>query len=357
MQLNAVKILKKTLMVTLALYGAVTLVMLSCSDSGTRPSETDMNPIVIRALLYAGQPVQDILLVNLAKTVHDSIMKTIRHNDNSFEQTDTVDTLIKWVTSTTIDSALVTISCNGVSYQLTFSDSGRYEDRSGNLVVTAGQTYRIDVIADGRHAWAETTVPSKAAGFSVSRDTIYSEAVRYLTEVPYDSCNGSDVCQPDTGTSGVIIPLLPDSITNLTIRWDNPDRRYFYYRCYFDPNTSSYSPGGAAEYTDRDSLTVTTSLEGYTLGYPPEIPSFRNDSTGFLLPKPGKYKLVLYSTPPEFGEMLSDIYRADSTYQDRWTESPTNVNDGIGFFTSFCIDSVFFTIVEKNDERSGGNSP
>ncbi len=328
--------MKKPVKSALPLCMAATLAALSCTGGGTRPSETDMNPIVMRAFLYAGQPVKDVLLMNLAKTVRDSLMKTTRYNDVTY-QLDTIDTLIQWLTSSTIDNALVTISCNGESHRLTFGDSGRYEDRSGNLIITAGRTYRIDAIAGNRHAWAETTVPSKVAGLRISRDTIYTDTTDHSA---MDSCGENSACPKPAEP--------PDSTAYLTIAWNNPDRRYFYYRCFFDLNSPGVSPKArAAEYTDRDSLTVTTVFGKEQYGYPPQIPLFLFDSTGLILPQPMKYKLVVYAAPPEFGEVLSEIYQADSTYQDRWTESPTNVNDGLGYFTSFCIDSVFFTIVVK----------
>ncbi len=345
--------MKKFTKATFPLCIAAMTAMLSCTGAGTRPSEKDMNPIVMRAFLFTGQPVKNVLLMNLAKSVHDSVMKTIRYNDNTFNQADTIDTIIKWTTSSTIDDALVTISYNGVSHQLTFSDSGQYEDRSGNLTITSGQTYRIDVFADDRHAWAETTVPSNS-GISVSRDTIYTDTPRYVF---IDSCEKYGTCPQNAETPDKVKPVLPDSLTKLTFKWNNPDRRYFYYRCYFDPKTPGFSPNArCAEYTDRDSLTVTTDLGNFQLGYPPDIPLFLNDSTGLILPKPGKCKLVLYSAPPEFGEVISDINRADSGYQDRWTASPTNVNDGLGYFSSFCTDSIFFTIVAIDNEGGGAKS-
>jgi hypothetical protein len=353
MKITPVKTMKKPIKATLPLCMAAAFALLSCTGAGTRPSEKDMNQIVMRAFLFAGQPVKNVLLMNLAKTVHDSVMKTIRYTDNTFNQTDTIDTVIQWLTSSTIDNALVTISCNGVSQELTFSDSGQYEDKSGNLIIASGQTYRIDVIADGRHAWAETTVPSNS-GLSVSRDTIYADTTDENTS---DSCDGYGVCpkgakMPGEVADGASPQAFSDRVTNLTFKWSNPDRRYFYYRCYLDQNLPGLLRGWADQYTDRDSLTVTTVLGKEQYGFPPQIVLFRFDSTGLILPEPGKYKMVIYSAPPEFGEVLSDINRADSTYQDQWTASPTNVNDGLGYFTAFCTDSISFTIVASGNDRS-----
>jgi hypothetical protein len=35
----------------------------------------------------------------------------------------------------------------------------------------------------------------------------------------------------------------------------------------------------------------------------------------------------------------------DSTHQDRWGKIPNNINGGLGYFTAFSADSVFFDAV------------
>jgi hypothetical protein len=346
---NAIITFKNPIRAMLQQCIAIMITLLSCTGTGTRPSEKDLNPIVLRGFLYAGQPVKNILLMNLAKSVHDSVMKTIRHNDNTFNQTDTVDTLVKWLSSSTIDNAEVTISSNGESFRLSFGDSGKYEDRSAKLIITAGQTYRIDVVADGRHAWAETTVPSKASGLRITHDTIYADTTD--ENDPLDSCELFGVCstsaeRPDKDVKAPMPRVLSDKVTNLTITWDNPYRRCFYYRCHLDPNLPGFMPQArAAQYTTSDSLTVTTVLGKDAYGFPPQIIYFLFDSTGLILPEPGNYKMVIYSAPPEFGDVIADINRADSMKQDQWVRSPSNVIGGLGYFTSFSIDSLFFTIV------------
>jgi hypothetical protein len=351
---NAVITFKNPMPAMLPLCLAITIGLLSCTGAGTRPSEKDSNPIVLRGFLYAGQPVKNILLMNLAKSVHDSLMKTIRYNDDALNPTDTVDTLVKWLSSTTIDNAEVTILSNGESFRLSFGDSGHYQDLSGKLVIAEGQTYRIDVVAGGRHAWAETTVPLKAEGLKISHDTIYADTTD--ENGPLDSCQLYGVCPKDVeglnkGAKGAEPRTHSDMVTNLTVTWANPDRRYFYYHCYLDPNLPGFMPEArAAQYTNGDSVTVTTVLGKDAYGFPPQIILFRYDSTGLILPEPGNYKMVIYSAPPEFGDVIADINRADSMKQDQWTRSPSNVIGGLGYFTSFTIDSLFFAIAASGNK-------
>jgi hypothetical protein len=256
---------------------------------------------------------------------------------------DTIDTIITMVKDSMVDNALVTISNNGISYGFVYRDSGLYQETSGSLVIAVGQTYRIDVIADGRHAWAETTVPSGVGSLSVSRDTIYTDTVQPANDTcGKDGCK--DVTKEEKKGSGKVRSVessaaIPDNLARLSLKWNNPDGAYFYYKCTFDPN-SPYFGSWTGTYTDKDSLTVTSGNNQERNGGSLIAGS---DSTGLVLPKPGRYTFILYSTTPNYRSMLTEV--ADSTHQDRWVRSPNNINGGLGFFTSFGVDSAFFNIV------------
>jgi hypothetical protein len=323
--------------------------LMSCSGMGTRPSENDRNPIVVRAYLYVGKPVSDVRLLNFAKNVHDSMMWETRW-DNFYRRSDSVYTKRTWVTDSTIDNAVVTISCNGTSYGLIFNESGWYREPSGALVIAEGNTYRIDVIVGDRHAWAETTVPSRASGLRVSRSIIYMDSVQEK-DTTNDTC-GKDGCK-NKGKDGLgkaesnfTPPTLPDSLTHLVIKWNNPQSVFFYYRSVMD-TIADYRPTQEG-YVSADSLRISgllfKSLEGWTSGMPGE--------TGIVMWKTGRYQLFIYSTTPDYRAMLNNVSveQNDSTKmsQDRWTKSPTNVHGGLGFFTAFSADSTSFTVMMKD---------
>jgi hypothetical protein len=318
--------------------------LLSCSGMGTRPSENDRNPIVVRAYLYAGKPVTDVRLLNLAETEHDTMVRLTRW-DSFYMRSDSIDTVLTWVTESTIDNAVVTISNNGKSYGLAFTESGWYKETSGNLVVAAGQTYRIDVVAGDRHAWAETTVPLPVGGLTVSRSIIYKDSV--IEQDTTDPC-GKGGCK-EVGKNGLgkvrsmySAPTLPDSLTHLVAKWNNPSGSYLYYRCVVDTNSDYRSSSDG--YIAEDSLGIsalvfimTNNGSGST-----GMPGWK----GLTLWYPKRYILYIYSTTPDYQSMLKDLAREryDSTHQnqDRWTRSPNNVHGGLGFFTSFSSDSIFF---------------
>lgn len=329
---------------------AIIASLLSCSGMGTRPSEEDTNAIVVRAYLYAGKPVSDVRLLSLAETVHDTMIRMTRW-DSFYSRSDSIDTVITWVTPNTIDNAVVTISSGGVSYGLTFRESGWYEEQSGGLVISEGRTYRIDVIAGNRHAWAETTVPSRVGGLRVSRNIIYKDSVQEKDTSP-DTCGkygcpkGSSHGLGKAG-SNYSLPTLPDSLTHLVTKWNNPDRAYLYYRYIMD-TIADYRPTGEG-YIAVDSLRISSLIFKMADG---SGSTSMPGETGLTMWYPGRFELYIYSTTPDYQAMLNDVAaeKYDSTHQnqERWTKSPTNVHGGLGYFTSFSIDSTSFTVGRKD---------
>ncbi len=316
---------------------AAIVTVLSCT-MGTQPTGFDKDAIVVQAYLFAGRPVGDVRLIHLRKAVRDTVVE-IYNYDYVNNRIDTVDTTLTLVKDSTVDNAAVTISGGGQSCGLAFRESGTYRDTSGNLVIAAGRTYRIDVSADGRHAWAQTTVPSRVGGLTVSRETLY------VVQAKPDTGRGKDTIYkvpPKVGKIGgkvdPLTTLLPDSLTNLMVRWNNPDHAYLYFRCVLDTNLPYRIQNGA--YIAADSLKITSS--GYW-GYSGIFN--KNDSVVLGFSQPGRYKLILYTTTPDYRLMVAEV--ADTTRQDEWIRSPTNVNNGLGVFTSFSYDSVFFNIVAK----------
>ena len=216
-----------------------------------------------------------------------------------------------------INDAVVTISNNGVSYKLASRDSGWYQDTSKRLVIASGQTYRLDIFAESRHAWAETTVPVPVGGLTVSRETLY--------------------------TQWGCIP--PDSLSNIIIKWTNPSHSYLYYKFICD---SDQPYCGCGNYISWDSVEISDTTTQFCVPHWWQIldtvmPVIKFRVFGTSV----RYKMLLYSTTPDYLAMV--IRDADSTHKDFWNNSPTNIHGGLGYFTSFGIDSVSFNIVPCGD--------
>jgi hypothetical protein len=253
---------------------------------------------------------------------------------------DTIDTMVTLVSDSTVDNAAVTITGNGASHDLVLRDSGWYRDADGGLVVAVGQTYRIDVVADGRHAWAQTTVPAPVGRLSVSRDTLYTlqGGSIYVKPPIIDKSMGKE--KPPINPT--VADSIPDSLSHLVATWRNPDRAYLYYRCIQDTNLPYTMRNG--NYTMADSLKI---VSAYSRSNGKEIFMGGGDTAMQVvgLMQPGRYKLFLFSTTPDYRTML--MKTADTTNQDLWSKSPNNIHGGLGFFTSFSADSASFTIIGK----------
>jgi len=285
------------------------IVILSCSGTGTEPTSHDRDALVVQATLYAERPVNDIRVLHMTKAIHDTMIQYETWDEISVDYV-MIDTVVSIVRDSTVDDARITISCNGTSYDLDYRDSGWYQETDGNLVITAGETYRIDVIADGRHAWAETTVPRMIADLVVSRDTIH---------VPPDDP----------------MEFTEDLIEQLSVKWSNPDGGYYYYKIIYESDTPDNGTW-IGHYTGNDSITVDVAF------YMSELLA-GNDHAAYVR-YPAKYEFILYAATPDYRSMLAEL--ADTTRQDRWTSSPTNINGGLGFFAAFSTDSIYFNVVE-----------
>ena len=165
---------------------------ISCEDD--LKAVPDENLIVVRAYIYEGQPVKDIVL-----------MSTLALDDESTEPTP-------------IDSAEVILSRGNEKFILepvysndttetdtTFSITYHYPD--SNLVVGLGDTFRLEVNYMEQKLTAETVVPIKPGSFSASIDTLW---------VPEFNRNRDYVNW-----------IFADS-NRIQLDWDNPDQLYHY---------------------------------------------------------------------------------------------------------------------------------
>ena len=130
----------------------------SCEDA--LKAVPDENLIVVRAYIYAGQPVKDIIL-----------MSTLALDDESTDPTP-------------VDSAEVILSRGNEKFMLepvyahdttetdtTFSLTYHYPD--SDLIVGVGDTFRLEINYMDQKLTSETIVPTKPDSFSASIDTLW----------------------------------------------------------------------------------------------------------------------------------------------------------------------------------------
>ena len=254
--------------------------LLACAACPTATEPPD-NEFVVEGFLYAGQPV-DSILITASKALGD---------------TDTV--------ATPITNATVIVSKAGIDYQLASVGGGYYSYPGADLTVNAGDIFQLRATAGGLTATAQTSVP-----------------------YPPDSV---------TESSGVITVSLTTSgfggrrLTGDSIRigWTNAAAQYYYV---------------TLESLDSAAIQIAT-------------------STRFS----GRFRLITQPTTSDYyeitpqqirvlGNHVAKVYRVNKEYADLYAnrmqdsrdlnEPPTNISGGLGIFTAFNLQRVYFTVVE-----------
>ena len=362
-----VKTIKAAVKIVLFMCLATIPILISCA--GTEPTAFEQDAIIIEANIFAMEPVKDIRLLYLQPRIYDSVVTRMQNPWTN----KMVDTVLYKIDQKWIEDANVTISHNGESYPLTHIDSGYYAEPTGMLIPETGKTYRLDVYdTEGRHAWSETTVPLPATGFELSSDTLFIDTTAVVSSGSGFSGSGSGSGSGSFPSTVTPTSSLPDSLQKLTVKWDNPDYNYMFFRFEHESGTNPYYARYNVTNTPgiiiRSVHVVSGSGTGSGSGSGGRSGSGKIRFSGgsgsgsgldpnylrtFQLTEFGRYKMFLYTSPPadEYWEAL--VVRADTSHKilDRWTRSPTNIKGGVGYFASFGVDSISFTVAMWKEEE------
>ncbi len=262
---------------TASLLVIVLLVAAGCSDSSDVSSGSS---VVVRAYLYAGEPVADVQLTS-------SIL---------IGASDTV--------GPPVSDASVRLIRNGVSYLLTADGTrpGYYRYGGTDLTVASGDQFGLSVVAGDRIVTSNTTVPPGPAAIAVSRDTL-TVALRTmfgnLKEVYSDD---SVVVRWNGGTDDLYYTLVKNVDANPVVIGTDTLRRFDFF----------------SQPTSQVRYRVPVQQLRYT----------------------GTYRVVVYRVNAEY----ADLYRSRQQDNRTLNEPLTNVKNGLGIFSAFAADSVTFTV-------------
>jgi len=252
-----------------------------CNNNPVFPNDTQ---VVLQAYLYAYQPVQDI-----------QVMSSI-----AIGSSDT--------TNTPISNASVALLRNGQRFQLSASAGrpGYYNYQGSDLTVKTGDDFRIEVGVGGQSVTAETVVPTKPEQIALSIQTLRFRA---------------DTAQVRFGPRTRI-----DSPDSAIVTWSNPSGDYFYVVI------ESIDAG-------RQLIRPDSTFTRRFVSDPTNQSMFRVNNNSILWT--GKHVVRLYHVDKEY----ANLYRSRTQDSRTLNEPLTNVSNGLGIFSSFASDSLFFNVV------------
>ena len=245
-----------------------------------------VNTAIVVGYLYAGEPVQ-----------HIKVSSLIPFNADSTEEF-------------YINDAEIDIINNGKSYRLTLSegDSGYYHYPGEDLEILVGETYEFRMNYYGEEITAQTTVPQIPEGLAISTSDIYIEPIYEF----YD--------------------LRNRDIGDVNITWENDNGDYYYL--LIDNVEDNPSP-----------IDVNGILEGFMGGknfsfitQPTQLDIYR--IRGMTLQQYGTHRVKLYKVSKEY----ADLYETSEQDSRNLNEPINNINNGLGIFTSFNSNEIFFEV-------------
>jgi hypothetical protein len=200
-----------------------------------------------------------------------------------------------------INNADVTLIKDGQRFLLSASpgDSGYYHYEGSDLTVNADDIFNIEVNYEDEIISAETTVPEAPVGMALS-DTILSIPNYYR-------------------------PI--EMTKEITLSWSNENEQlYFVVIENIDENpdeilTFMPSRGG------KKMISLPTNRDYYTINF--RSVSYR-----------GKHRVKLYRINQEY----ADLYLSRQQDSRDLNEPLTNIQNGLGIFSAFNSDSLFFTV-------------
>ena len=271
----------------------ITLVVVSCEKENLS-NEHGAGMIVVEGYLYTGKSVDSIRLTQAVLL-------------------NSPDTLFLG-----IPNASVSIANNGITYQLTPSAVAGYYNCNSNLVISAGQTYSLKINYNNSIITAQTVVPDNPAGFQIS-DTVLT------IDTTLTSFRGI------TDTSSVLVS------------WTNPDKEYYFILLTYKDST--LKPITFVSTNPRTGVTAIDTVRG---NFTRRLQSSPIQSSSYKISASsmsnyGNYEFKLYKVTKDY----ANLYQSRSQSTIDLNEPFTNIDNGLGIFTSFSVDSLSFRVAKK----------
>ncbi|MFC1545279.1 DUF4249 family protein [Gemmatimonadota bacterium] len=259
--------------------------IVSCSPVSS-PTGPEVESVVIRAYLYAGEPVTDIHISGTVPLGTDSVVVP------------------------PINDAEVWLIRNDVQYDLVPSsgDSGYYHYDGTDLTVMEGDQFEIGVVHSGRTATGSTVVPIAPANLAGSTGTIV---------VPESFFSGDDTL-----------------VTSLELTWGEVESALWYVTVEnIESDPIEIERGGG----DFGGLRSPQRL----ISPPRPMNSFVVRSQ--QLTHYGQHLVRVYRINQEY----ADLYGSRQQDTRDLNEPLTNIRNGLGVFSAFSSVTIIFTAIPE----------
>ncbi len=257
----------------------------ACTDSDPMGPDTDI--LVVRAFLFAGEPVADIRVTTTVPLVSE-------------------DTL-----GTPVSDAAVWLERDGIRFDLiaTPGAEGAYHYPGSDLVIAEGEVFELGISRGSESLSATTVVPSAPEGFAVSSDVL--EVV--------------DLTAGFRGPGGF-------AFGGLIVRWINPERDLFFVVVDNLETDPEQIPAPEFIREARRFVSAPTPADSTTISQ-------------LSLTHLGEHRILLYHVNQEY----ADLYEGRVQDSRDLNEPPSNIRGGLGVFSAFASREGTFTALLTSD--------
>ena len=264
--------------------------LLGCGDDQDFKNDN----FVVEAFIVANEPVNNVKV---------KMLTSINEIDPDFEP---------------YSEAEVTISEDENVFNLTYNvENGLYSYEGTGLDIEVGVEYDIQVKVASRLANSSTIVPDVPTGLSIPQTTLIVPQI-------------------------VLSPDLPDLIGELfrderiTLTWDErPGQHYF---VVIENRVGELDPI-IPEWIPPEPRALLSSFR--FISEPSETVSF--DIIGVALETYGPHIAKVYSVNDEYVELFNNLEQDSRDLN----EPPSNIQNALGIFTAFAVDSVEFEVARE----------
>ena len=276
-------------MKNLSILFLLSLLFFSCEEEVSVLTLDNSKPVII-GYLYAGQSIDSIRITESISYTSDGTLNVI-------------------------DDLKVVISNDEESFELISTGNGYYN--YPDHVIKEGLTYEISFEYKGEQVSASTYVNPK-------KIIELSESILSLEKIEFD------------GTPGSLIDAAPEQIV-VDITWDNTELDY-YFTIIENTEANPEYVNGFVEFLADNSVLPETFFRSE-----PEITDVHSINSNRELQFFGNYDITVFRLNPEYAALYESIGSSTISLQ----EPPSNVNNGLGIFTSVTPHHLTLRVLEK----------